>query len=165
MGSSCGNNCHYLEFAPVDWFPSTTFPSLPWSSDAFGSTYALDTKIGSGFSNTNVIVVNSLGMNPKLDTSGAAFQARSYAGNDNSVGQWFLPSIDELNLFWNSAYFKKLVGTSMLGVWSSTDFGGHSPTYKTGSAYGMDETFSLEGNSKNIITKSTNELVIPVRAF
>lgn len=117
-GSTCNTTCHYLEVAPAGWAPLSGRPNdvtyngqtsprtdgnidpvLVWSDGAFiGSppgSIAVGTDIGTGMPNTLQIQANT-------DMTGKAgwfaFDAAlSYAGTDSSAGQWFIPSISELN--------------------------------------------------------------------
>lgn len=120
-GSSCNTNCHYLEFAPKGWSSLTDWPNdisyngqiigarndanvdpiLVWSDGNFTnnarSTVAVGTAIGTGYSNTQQIKNNTtLGVH---DERFAFMAALAYAGNSgtSTVGQWFLPSLLELN--------------------------------------------------------------------
>ena len=119
-GAACGDNCHYLEFAPKGWASLSDWPNniggdgtltaranvnedpyLNWSDGAFASanpgSIAVGQNIGTGYQNTQEILSNTV-------TSGKsarfAFQAAlNYAGaaGTSTTGQWFLPSIKELN--------------------------------------------------------------------
>lgn len=84
----------YLELAPDGWIhdgdPRYPDPYTNWChfmGDSFGPTPATGTAIGTGASNTDLIV--------KMCTEGAAVDARAYRGGGKS--DWFLPSKDELN--------------------------------------------------------------------
>lgn len=120
-GSACNTNCHYLEFAPKGWAPISTYPSnisyngqiltsrtdanvdptLVWTDGNFAnnaaSTIAVGTAIGTGYQNTQQIKSNTtLGVH---DERFAFIAALAYAGNGgtSTSGQWFLPSLKELN--------------------------------------------------------------------
>lgn len=120
-GSSCSTNCHYLEFAPKGWATlaavpndisyngqiigartnANTDPTLVWTDGAFAGnaagSIATGTAIGTGYSNTQQIKNNTtLGVH---DERFAFIAALAYAGNSgtNTTGQWFLPSLKELN--------------------------------------------------------------------
>ena len=108
-GSACSPACKYLEVAPSTWqiagaFTPDNASSYVWSSDisvvTTQVTSAVSTaesgftgeqenwKIGQGFNNTRLI----------RDTSSAKVAVRAYAGTGTStLGQWFIPSMNELN--------------------------------------------------------------------
>lgn len=120
-GSPCGSNCHYLEFAPKGWASLAAVPNnisyngqimsartdanidpqLVWSDGNFAgqarSTIAVGTAIGTGYQNTQQIKNNTtLGVH---DERFAFLAALAYGGNGGSstAGEWFLPSLKELN--------------------------------------------------------------------
>lgn len=81
-GSTCGNNCRYLEAAPTD-----SSAGIQWCSDQFNALGTSATAIGSGMSNTSSA--------DSTCTSGAIQIAADYSNNGKS--DWHLPSKDELN--------------------------------------------------------------------
>jgi hypothetical protein len=109
-GSTCGVNCHYLEVAPSTWQNgiSETDLSYVWSLNttttsgqdnstpgtegrvAERANEKANWRIGVGLSNTSLMRVAGT-------TSDAQAKVFSYAGNDASAGQWFIPSVNELN--------------------------------------------------------------------
>ena len=111
-GSTCNTTCKYLEVAPATWQSGglTVADDLPyqWSDNrivttaqdsttpstegvAANSTHEkLNWKIGQGFYNTSVMKVSGA-------TSAAQAVVLAYAGSDASAGQWFIPSMNELN--------------------------------------------------------------------
>jgi hypothetical protein len=121
QGSACGDNCHYLEFAPKGWASLTDWPNnvgynghdfgpranvyedpyLVWSDGNFVNespgSIAVGTNIGTGFQNTQQILANTIteGKSPRY----SFVAALNYVGASGSstAGQWFLPSIQELN--------------------------------------------------------------------
>ena len=120
-GSACNTNCHYLEFAPKGWASLDDWPNnigeggrfmsarssvnedpfLVWSDGAFASlnpsSIAVGQNIGTGYQNTQQILSNTVtsGKSPRF----SFVAALNYAGaaGSSTTGQWFLPSIKELN--------------------------------------------------------------------
>jgi hypothetical protein len=109
-GSTCNAECKYLEVAPAGWKNGGVVvndPSLDWSSDATTVTgqdlatvssegvaanildEKLNWKLGQGFYNTSVMKVAGA-------TSDAQAAVLAYAGG-SMAGQWFIPSMNELN--------------------------------------------------------------------
>ena len=112
-GSTCATECKYLEAAPGNWAGAGyggSDPELNWSTDETSFTgqnvnYSrlvgyepesyyiselVNWRIGKGLSNTSLMAVSGA-------TSSAMNAALSYAGPDASAGQWFIPSMNELN--------------------------------------------------------------------
>jgi hypothetical protein len=120
-GAACGDNCHYLEFAPKGWASLSDWPNnigsdgnimsaranvnedpyLVWSDGAFASvnpgSIAVGQNIGTGYQNTQQILSNTVTSGKSARFSFIA--ALNYAGaaGTSTTGQWFLPSIKELN--------------------------------------------------------------------
>ena len=119
-GAACGDNCHYLEFAPKGWASLSDWPNniggsgvmsaranvnedpyLVWSDGAFASanpgSIAVGQNIGTGYQNTQEILNNTVVSGKSARFSFVA--ALNYAGaaGASTAGQWFLPSIKELN--------------------------------------------------------------------
>jgi len=128
-GTSCNLNCHYLEWnqtagtvtnqnVGIDAF-------LRWSSDENRLAGVTSTAIGAGFANTQKMLTNNGATGYTADTSGAAYGASRYGGTDGSVGQWFLPSYDELLLMANSSY-RTAGGLTGNYYWSSSEDGSNS---------------------------------------
>ena len=120
-GAACGDNCHYLEFAPKGWASLSDWPNnigeggrnmgaranvnedpyLVWSDGAFVNanpgSIAVGQNIGTGYQNTQQILSNTVtsGKSPRF----SFIAALNYAGaaGASTAGQWFLPSIKELN--------------------------------------------------------------------
>ena len=105
-GSTCNTACKYLEVAPSTWQSGTVADDLPyqWSTDTstitvqnrvtagtesgFGNE-KFNWKIGQGFYNTSVMKVAGA-------ASAAQAAVLAYAGA-STAGQWFIPSMNELN--------------------------------------------------------------------
>jgi hypothetical protein len=112
-GSTCNTECKYLEVAPAGWNNGGTVandPNLVWSSDtstatgatgqnrltsstqgiaAYSGSEKFNWRIGQGFYNTSVMKVADA-------TSTAQATVLAYAGG-GFTGQWFIPSVNELN--------------------------------------------------------------------
>lgn len=120
VGSACNTACHYLEFAPKGWATTSAVPEdvtyngqvirtrtdanvdpiLVWSDGAFtgdgsgSNVISIGTAIGTGMLNTTQMAANTVTTGKGMRF---AFQAaQAYAGNA-TAGEWFLPSMDELN--------------------------------------------------------------------
>ena len=109
-GSTCGTKCKYLEVAPSTWqsagasvaddsiynwstnFLDTTGQDIATgTSEGFSVKEKANWKIGQGFSNTYLVNRSANA------TSEAQIAVLAYAGTDASTGQWFIPSMNELN--------------------------------------------------------------------
>lgn len=121
VGAACSPNCHHLEFAPKGWASLTDWPDkvgyagqsmgpranvnedpfLVWSDAAFSvsdpDAIAIGINIGTGYINTQQLNSNTVyvGKSPRFSFRAALNYAG--AGTSSTVGQWFLPSIAELN--------------------------------------------------------------------
>ena len=83
------------EMAPRAWGAGEA--GLRWCHDSVSSAYpvpgATGTTVGTGKLNTAAMAGSG------TCSSDAAAAALAYPGTDSSAGQWFLPSVDELNAF------------------------------------------------------------------
>ena len=120
-GAACHPNCRFLEFAPKGWASITDWPNnisyngqitgsrtnanndpiLVWSDGNFTSqaagSIAVGEVVGTGYNNTQQIKNNTpAGVHDERFGFNAAL---GYVGNSgtSTVGQWFLPSANELN--------------------------------------------------------------------
>jgi len=188
-GSNCNANCHYLEVAPDGWSGAQSDPAQSWSlnySEATGQELTLTTNsqsrfsgeadnwfIGKGMSNS-MLIANQSGHGNASEN--AAIRSLAYAGNDSSAGQWYLPSMNELNelcKYGNSQATGDLTeecvsGTLRLdflysGYWSSSESLWDPPGVR---AMGL-----LVGNQANILkwdaasSEYLTRRVRPIRAF
>lgn len=107
-GSTCNTTCKYLEVAPATWQSagisvendltyqwSTNTTVLTGqdrttaSSEGFSVNEKFNWKIGQGFYNTSIMKVSGA-------TSASQAKVLAYAGS-STAGQWFIPSMNELN--------------------------------------------------------------------
>jgi len=121
VGAACSPNCHRLEFAPKGWASLADWPDkigsggqnmgarssenedpyLVWSDADFSvsdpDSIAVGTNIGTGYINTQQLNSNTVyeGKSPRFSFRAALNYAG--AGTSSTLGQWFLPSIAELN--------------------------------------------------------------------
>ena len=192
-GSTCNTTCKYLEVAPATWQSGglTVADDLPyqWSTNttvstgqdltttstegiAAMSTYEkLNWKIGQGFYNTSVMKVSGA-------TSTAQAVVLAYAGTDSSSGQWFIPSMNELNELCKYARGQTTSDPTLACVTGSgtfkntgnagTDLGGFVDyAYWSSSEYTANYAwyqFFLNGY-QNDFNKNFTFYVRPVRAF
>lgn len=144
------------EMAPNTWSSGSQDPSQEVCSN-YGTPYAgaSGTAVGTGFTNTAELVVESVNCN-----SEAAAAVRAYGGTDSSTGQWFLPSKDELNAMYNysqvSGFNAVTYGFRSGSYWSSSRF---SPT--SYSSWWQ----SLLSGSVNTEDQDTSYYVRPIRTF
>jgi len=110
-GTDCDTTCKYLEVAPAGWYTGSfppcqnlsSDPSCQWLSSNFlvgqdtsagsegGFTYEqFNWAFGQGFYNTSLMAGPGL-------TSEAKDVVIAYGGSNGSTGQWFIPSMNELN--------------------------------------------------------------------
>jgi hypothetical protein len=184
-GASCNTNCHYLEVAPKGWASLADYPNnisyngqiisvrtdvnvdpiLVWSDGNFTgqtrSTIAVGTAIGTGYINTQQVKNNT----PSgVHDSWFAFNAAlAYAGNSgtSTVGQWFLPSLKELNEFCKYVRGQTNdlgdpnVECTVTGTTLNTAFGLGADLYMS-STYGLSATGEVDGYR---IGQNTNPLV------
>ena len=190
-GSTCKATCKYLEVAPATWQSAgvtvandsnyqwstntivTTGQDLKTPSTEGFSTYEkFNWKIGQGFYNTSVMKVSGA-------TSAAQAVVLAYAGSDASAGQWFIPSMNELNELCKYARGQSTGDPTVACVTGSgtfkstannagTDLGGFVElTYWSSSeavaGAPWDQGFVSGGQSGH--SKLNAEYIRPVRAF
>lgn len=162
------------EMAPKSWNGGGSDPTLSWSGNTVDILFGTSSAIGSGTTNTSLII----NMDSGGSTAGrAATSASSYRGG--GLSDWFLPSSEELNAMCNysrtwvtapssgtctgpqdstfaSGAFGFASGAIAGRMWSSTD-----PESSGHDAYRqlMDDGSQGTGN------KATPLYVRPIRAF
>jgi hypothetical protein len=189
-GSACNTACRYLEAAPSGWYagvPATDPATLIWStsetiktsqnsttsaseSSRAGETY--NWGIGQGFYNTSVMKVSGA-------TSTAQAAVLAYAGG-STAGQWFIPSMNELNELCKFAkgaptgdpkvscsgsndYFDPLLGPYPTGFAayrykSSTEYDASAVQFIN---FGNSNT----GSGKKNKSDNSSDFIRPIRAF
>ena len=192
-GSTCNTTCKYLEVAPATWQSAGVTvaddPFYIWSTNttvstgqdltttstegiAAMSTYEkLNWKIGQGFYNTSVMKVSGA-------TSTAQAVVLAYAGTDSSSGQWFIPSMNELNELCKYARGQTTGDPTLACVTGSgtfkntgnagTDLGGFVENYywsstEGGTNYAWGQRF--DNGFQGSYDKNYTYYVRPVRAF
>ena len=148
-GPSLTLSCRYLEAAPITGSTAWTDAGYQWSGNVSTSVNgALQTGIGTGYSNTLAIVAQS------STAERAATKAQSYRG-PNNLSDWYLPSQNELyqmlgivpldGRYWTSTQYNGVSGNARLYIFNISI----SPN-----------TASLGGGGKTQLNK-----VRPIRAF
>jgi hypothetical protein len=186
-GSTCNTTCKYLEVAPAGWNNGAVVaddPPRAWSTNT-SLTTGQDTvtagtesafagekfnwKIGQGFYNTSVMKVAGA-------TSTAQAAVLAYAGG-STAGQWFIPSMNELNELCKYARGQTTgdptVACTSGGTFKSTanagtDLGGFVSTFywsssESGSRYSHQQSFF--SGTQDFNWKYGAWYVRPVRAF
>jgi hypothetical protein len=191
-GSTCGTACRYLEVAPATW-QDTTLPIYTtvandsvytWSTDTAGLTTQVrnaatpaesgffgeqeNWKIGQGFNNTQIMKVTGA-------TSTAQAAVLAYAGN-STAGQWFIPSMNELNELCKYARGQTTGGLTVpcdtsgtLKTGTASDLGGFVDVHyywsssELSAGYAWIQLFTNGFQANNL--KVSPHYVRPVRAF
>jgi len=188
-GSNCNTSCRYLEVAPATWQTGVVASDLEyvWSTNTANPTgqdittagtegvvwlrqqgnEKLNWKIGQGFNNTRIMKVTGA-------TSEAQAAVLAYAGN-STAGQWFIPSMNELNELCKYARGQAtgnpevLCATSgSLKTGTTNDLGGFArDMYWSSSESPVGQTYGHDfiGNVVFQQTKTSTNQIRPVRAF
>ena len=186
-GSTCNTECKYLEVAPAGWNNDDDVANdttLAWSSNTTTltgqdtttagseSNFAFEKfnwKIGRGFYNTSVMKV----ADPATSAAQAAVLA--YAGG-GFTGQWFIPSMNELNELCKYARGQTTgvvtvacAGTGSLKTGTVNDLGGFIADYYWSSTEKDESTAWNQGfgdfaTFRGSPTKTTGKYVRPIRA-
>jgi hypothetical protein len=184
-GSTCNTACKYLEVAPASWNNGAVVaddPLLVWSSNTSLTTgqdavtagtegnFANENfnwKIGQGFYNTSVMKVAGA-------TSTAQAAVLAYAGG-STAGQWFIPSMNELNELCKYARGQTTgvltvacTSGGTLKTGTADDLGGFVANfYWSSSEYLADFAWGQNfDNSYQYVSDKTNTIYVrPVRAF
>jgi len=189
-GSTCNTECKYLEVAPSTWqsggISVADDSGYVWSNNGTATTgqdivtastegvpaqsanEKFNWKIGQGFYNTSVMKVSGA-------ISAAQAAVLAYAGG-STAGQWFIPSINELNELCKYARGQTTgdlkvactsSGTLKTTAIAGTDLGGFVEYYWSSSER---DAFSawfqrFNGGTPGPTTKGNPYWVRPVRAF
>jgi len=191
-GSTCGTSCKYLEVAPATWQSAgesvANDSTYEWSSNATAFTgqdrttasdegvapntnEKLNWKIGQGFYNTSVMKVSGA-------TSAAQAAVLAYAGSA-TAGQWFIPSMNELNELCKYARGQttgnlKVACTNggTLKTGTANDLGGFVESLYWSSSESIFASSArsqyfgeLPGNKASDLKNGTARYVRPIRAF
>jgi len=194
-GSACGTSCKYLEVAPSTWqsagatvandgdyaYSNNTTVASAQDNTTAGTESGLSNntvvekfnwKIGQGFYNTSVMKVSGA-------TSAAQAAVLAYAGS-SVAGQWFLPSMNELNELckyaWGQATGVPTVACVASGTFKSTanaggDLGGFVSSFYLSSTESntnkVNDALNIRFSSAAIGTyvKTYAMAVRPIRAF
>ena len=164
-GSACGDHCHNLEWAVSNWEWIVGYSGLstgdylgghgtwgPYHDHFVSSSRSTDANgtgnqaIGAGFMNT-------LQLSNYTQNISTAQAARAWAANDNSAGQWFIPSLYELREIYLS---------------SASHTGFQADVYSSSSE--RDQSFYWVADFGNnghlqIDSRDGTTLVRPIRAF
>ena len=143
-GTACATSCRYLEAAPADWYSSSGDPSLPWwlSSDYTFNPNA--NALGNGYSNTETIIARR---NSNVDANTSSWD---YAGGGKT--DWFLPSIDELNLLYSNQAV--VPGLQTGDYWSSSQ-----------NQWYLARFLTMGSGTIASIHRYNSKFVRPIRAF
>jgi hypothetical protein len=116
---------------------------IQWRNGSYVTTGATGTAVGTGSANTDAIIT----VQGATETSYAAGLARAYTGGGYT--DWFLPSIDELNLMYSNIGQGSSLGN--IGnfadeyYWSSTEFDYYSAweqIFSNGAQYNSDKAYT-----------------------
>ena len=190
-GSTCDTACKYLEVAPATWqsegasvaddsifqwldnyiYVATGQDKTTLSTEGYSADEKANWKIGQGLYNTSVMKVSG------SISSTAQAAVLAYAGG-SAAGQWFIPSMNELNELCKYArgqttgnpkvacdgsgtlktgtanYLGGFVGNVYNSYWSSTEYGGD---------YARVQSF--DSGYLNLTAKHFGGYVRPIRAF
>jgi len=129
-GTVCNTRCNYLELAPKFWYSN---PEPVGQLSAVSSLPASTTSIlfGTGWVNTNYLTAYA------NNTTGV-YAAVRYGAATSTVGQWFLPSTQEMAALYNSPINTQLTPdfywtSEYAGAFAGAEFGfgftGYAPYY------------------------------------
>lgn len=168
ISTQCG--WRYLEAAPEDlsYTNSSGYYSREYrfgyyrtSSSGSNSTVGTGTAIGTGKTNTEVLV-KAMGETTYRDSSGtvmvtyAAKECDDYSVTKDGViyNDWFLPSLDELILMYVNLHKQGLGSFANIGYWSSSEFSYYAAWYQ-----------AFNTGYHCYILRDTGRYVRPIRAF
>ena len=175
-GSPSGGKCKYLEVAPSGWNTGSD-PGKAW-----GGFNGLISSISNEFTAYNNILGVGLGYKHSLaiiaqqgaTTTYAAGAARAYVGGGK--GDWYLPTLAELNLLcqWSRGVASSVTSVCSGGSINSSIYGAGSAGFAeqyywsssaADTAYGWRQTFSGGQSSQDFADRVGSYLVRPIRAF
>ena len=190
-GSACNNSCKYLEVAPSNWqsggvsvandndylYSNNTTVASAQDATTAGTQSGFanekfNWKIGQGFYNTSVMKVSGA-------TSTAQAAVLAYAGSA-VAGQWFIPSMNELNELckyaWGQATGVPTVACVASGTFKSTaNAGGTLGGFKQSFYWSSSESYGNKANDGMNLNFSNGAIgpyvktyamaVRPIRAF
>lgn len=153
-GTICNTDCHYLEYAPLNWMGSSA--EGPYNFyQATGPTYATSlipgtsSNLGTGYNNTTLLIAAG-------DIAGAPTRARAYAGpNGDTTGQWFVPSLNELLALYDSS-------AKSLSTFNASDY--HTSTQALAERCRSVNFANRSSNTQNCAVNNPYRLR-PIRAF
>jgi hypothetical protein len=188
IGSTCNTTCKYLEVAPATWQSEgasvaddapyafstneTVFTGQDTVTAGTESNFAgekFNWKIGQGFYNTSVMKVSGA-------TSAAQAAVLAYAGS-SIAGQWFIPSMNELNELCKYARGQTTgvltvactsSGTLKTTVNAGSDLGGFKGSYyRSSSEYDAKNAWAerFDNGEQFKFDKSGIGYIRPIRAF
>lgn len=127
----------YLEMAPRNWndptVPTESAALLKWCTTTSDVPSAYGLGMGDGFENTAAMADPTKG----CASSPAASAVLAYSGTDDSAGQWYIPSKDELNAMCNYARNPSSPASPAVACSGSQDgtFAGSEYGFDTGSGF------------------------------
>jgi hypothetical protein len=139
----------YLEAAPQD-FPTR----VKWTTEGIG-TFSTETGVGTGKQNTSYLV-SFLGGKGETMRAAQVVSVPEYGG----YGDWFLPSIDELNLMYENLKKQRIGDFSNNVYWSSSGGITHGTNWNL---VAWQKNFS--DGTQNRVDCSVDGLVRAVRRF
>jgi hypothetical protein len=154
-GTACASDCHYLEYAPLSWYPGNDDGAFHFSyngASKYGIPVTTGTKdaFGAGYNNTALIIAAG-------DTQGAHARAKAYVGPyANTTGQWFIPSRFEMNAIWDST-------AKSLGGFRPNEY--HVSVQDEGSQRCKSINFDNRSNNSQGCTGPNAYRARPIRAF
>jgi len=112
--NSKADGWQYLETSPNDFPGDANDFEIKWSDKEGKETGATGTAIGAGMSNTEKII----------GIQGEGSYAAKLCDDliINGIGDWFLPSNDELDLIYKNIVLKGIAGIETFNYWSSTEY-------------------------------------------
>ena len=174
-----GSGLRY-EMAPKTWRGSSSddTPKLKWCDTDTGVPLAVGIAVGTGAANTAAMADPTKG----CASSPAATAALAYPGTNGSAGQWFIPSVDELNAMCYYASHLAASPDPTVACYVDGD-PTQDPTFAVG-PYGFNSYFRdknywsssqydsydayyqvLYNGTTDYWVKNSPELIRPIRAF